>query len=272
MRTANSVGRETTDSEVYPAKFLTTVLNVSPHPVWVINTDLTVAFVNPAACTALGYGRARDLIGRQSHDALHPTHRDGRPYPAESCPLLNNKTECIGQREEWFFRSDGSPFPVKWRTTPIDLSTGTGVLLTFEDITDQWTSMDVRRGNPQQSRDRASPWFANPDRVVLLSQLKHCVMERFRDPGFGAEVLARENYLSLRHVQSLFASVDRSPAEFIRTTRLNCARDMLEQGFPLAQAWAASGFADRGTFGRAFKRHYGASPTRLLAAQVSEIE
>ena len=92
------------------------------QPVWVVDHDGLVVFVNPAGLAALGYDDLSELQGRFGHDAIHYKHRDGSPYPAEDCPMtkVRGTGESIQMEEDWFVRRDGSMFPVSYTSTPLD--------------------------------------------------------------------------------------------------------------------------------------------------------
>src|SRR5688500_2995694 len=56
--------------------------------VYFVDAAGEVSFVNPAAVAVLGYDDERELLGCDSHATIHSHHRDGRPFPADDCPLL----------------------------------------------------------------------------------------------------------------------------------------------------------------------------------------
>ena len=102
------------------------ILESVAQPVWVVDHDGMVVFVNRAGLTALGYDELSELRGRFGHDAIHYKHRDGSPYPAEDCPMtkVRGTGESVQMDEDWFVRRDGSMFPVSYTSTPIDMADG----------------------------------------------------------------------------------------------------------------------------------------------------
>lgn len=119
--------------------FLKAILDCVAQPVWVVDHDGRIRFANPAALSALGYESLSELEGKPSHDTIHYKHPDGSPYPADECPLLRpRKTgETVRSDEDWFFRRDGTMFPVSYWSAPIDTPGGRGAVLAFTDIEEQ---------------------------------------------------------------------------------------------------------------------------------------
>jgi PAS domain S-box-containing protein len=93
--------------------------------------------VNGSAAAILGYAR-EELIGRDMHRLIHYSHANGAPYPAENCPIYRALLEGRGTRveDEFFYRSDGSGFPVEYSSYPIEEQGAIlGLIVTFTDIT-----------------------------------------------------------------------------------------------------------------------------------------
>jgi PAS domain S-box-containing protein len=109
------------------------ILECVAQPVWVVDHDGLVVFVNRAGLAALGYDDLSELQGRFGHDAIHYKHRDGSPYPAADCPMtrIRGTGETIHTEEDWFVRRDGTMFPVSYTGTPLALPDGPGVVVAF---------------------------------------------------------------------------------------------------------------------------------------------
>ncbi|MGZ4222707.1 MAG: GAF domain-containing protein [Solirubrobacteraceae bacterium] len=125
------------------------VLRATAQPIWVVDADGLITFANPAAIEALGYDSADELFGRNSHETIHYRHPDGRPYPASECPMLLPRAtgETVTSELDWFFRRDGSMFPVSYVSVPIEMSGGRGAVVAFTDI-------ETRLDAEQSLRDR----------------------------------------------------------------------------------------------------------------------
>jgi PAS domain S-box-containing protein len=115
------------------------ILANMPQAVWVVSPDGCILYTNPAAVAALGYDDASELLGRPSHETLHPIKPDGSPFPAAECPMLSPaRTGTVLHGEDgWFMRRDGSFFPASWWSAPISLSRGIGVVYSFYDATER---------------------------------------------------------------------------------------------------------------------------------------
>lgn len=101
-----------------------------------INLEGECIFMNNAAAIMLGY-EARDCIGKNMHDLIHHTKRDGSPYPAEECPLFAANINAVRTTvtDEVFWKSDGSPLEISYSTNPIQEGDGfKGSVVTFMDI------------------------------------------------------------------------------------------------------------------------------------------
>jgi PAS domain S-box-containing protein len=124
---------------VGPEEFLAAVLEATEQPIWVVDPDGVIRFANPAAISALGYDRVDELLGRHSHETIHHSHADGTPYPAAHCPMLLPRStgETVARDLDWFFRRDGSMFPVSYVSAPIEMEVGRGAVVAFTDIEDR---------------------------------------------------------------------------------------------------------------------------------------
>jgi len=157
--------------------FLAAVLRTIAQPVWVVDHQGLIRFANPAAIATLGYDDPEDLIGRHSHETIHYRHPDGTPYPASECPMLLPRTSGATVRRDldWFFRRDGSMFPVSYASVPLQMSDGRGAVVAFNDIEarlraeEELRERDVRLAEEQSSLRRiASLVTGGADSVAVF--------------------------------------------------------------------------------------------------------
>jgi PAS domain S-box-containing protein len=129
----SAAGRTGWNVEAQP--FLRAILDCVAQPVWVVDHEGLIRFANPAAVVTLGYEDLSELEGKPGHDTIHYKHPDGSPFPVEECPMLLPQTtgETIHD-EDWFFRRDGTMFPVSYWSAPIDTPAGRGAVVAFTDI------------------------------------------------------------------------------------------------------------------------------------------
>jgi PAS domain S-box-containing protein len=132
---------------VSAADFLSAVLETVGQPIWVVDPDDVIRFANPAAIAALGYHGADELFGRRTHETIHYQHPDGTPYPAADCPMLLPRAtgDTVASELDWFFRRDGSMFPVSYVSVPLEMSDGRGAVVAFTDIEDRMRAERVLR-------------------------------------------------------------------------------------------------------------------------------
>jgi PAS domain S-box-containing protein len=176
----DSTATELAGWNVEAQPFLKLILDGVAQPVWVVDHDGFIRYANPAALRALGYDDLSELEGRPSHETIHYRYPDGSDFPVEDCPmLLPRKTgETIHSDEDWFFRRDGTMFPVSYWSAPIDTPQGRGAVVAFTDIEEQREIEQVLRERDTILETVAQPVFvtdqegliryANPAAVAAL--------------------------------------------------------------------------------------------------------
>lgn len=87
---------------------------------YVLDCSGKTIYVNPEAERLLGWS-ARELLGRNIHELVHPKRRDGSTHELHECPMflvVKTGTRFVS-RNESFIRKDGTAFPVSVITTPL---------------------------------------------------------------------------------------------------------------------------------------------------------
>lgn len=108
----------------------------------IYGTDLNgiCTFCNTACLRMLGYSDPGQLIGKNMHQQIHHTHRDGSHFPEQTCRITQSfkKGEGIHVDDEVFWRADGSCFPVEYWSYPQHQDgVIVGTVATFMDITER---------------------------------------------------------------------------------------------------------------------------------------
>lgn len=121
------------------------ILNAVGEGIYGVDAQGNTTFVNEVATQILGW-RAEDVIGKSLHDIHHHSYPDGRPYPSNECPIYRAFTdgEIHCGDDEFFWRTDGTPVPVEYTSTPIrENGELKGAVVVYRDITE-------RKRNEQQ--------------------------------------------------------------------------------------------------------------------------
>lgn len=103
--------------------------------------------------------------------------------------------------------------------------------------------------------------LAEPE--TLFSRATEFIAAHLADPQLNPAAVARSQHVSLRLLQREFAAHSTSVAGWIREQRLERCRRDLERSdarTPVGEVGARWGLIDAGTFSKAFKAAYGASP------------
>jgi PAS domain S-box-containing protein len=116
-------------------------------PLWLVDGDDRVAFVNDAAVRVLRYDSDEELLGQPSHDSVHYRRTDGSPYPAEDCPITHAtlRGEPIRIERDWWVRKDGSLVPISIHCVPLEIDGRMGTAMTFHDLTASVQAEDDQR-------------------------------------------------------------------------------------------------------------------------------
>ncbi|MEI6309597.1 MAG: PAS domain S-box protein, partial [bacterium] len=97
-------------------------------------------FANAACCRILGYGSPEFFIGKNMHDLIHHSHKDGTSFAVADCLIFNafRKGQKTHVDDEVLWKADGTSFPAEYWSYPI-LREGIieGAVVTFIDITER---------------------------------------------------------------------------------------------------------------------------------------
>ena len=114
-----------------------TLLDAIGDGVYRVDADGRCTFINRAGLAMLGYGDAKEVLGRNMHDLIHHTRLDGSAYPRSACPLLHTLVSGRPVRldSEMLWRKDGTSFLAEYSSYPIVAGTAViGSAVTFSDV------------------------------------------------------------------------------------------------------------------------------------------
>jgi AraC-like DNA-binding protein len=101
---------------------------------------------------------------------------------------------------------------------------------------------------------------------VLLLRVKNHLGEHLHEPDLRLDDVARACAISLRYLHQLFQGTGETAAEHLRRRRLERAHRLLATpGIPVTQVAYTCGFASLSTFSRAFRAHFGNTPSASRA-------
>ncbi len=160
-----------------------------------VDLNYRTTFVNPAALSMLGFTEM-EMLEQEQHGLIHHHRQNGASYPADDCPikLTLNDGQIRHDENEWFWRKDGSGFPVSLIVTPvIENGNRVGVVVIFQDIT-------ARKASEAEIHDMAfyDPLTRLPNRRLLIDRLTHALPASARRQTHGAVVfLDLDNFKAL---------------------------------------------------------------------------
>jgi PAS domain S-box-containing protein len=172
-------------------------------PLWLVDGDDRIAFVNDAAVELLGFDSDEELLGRPSHDSIHYKHPDGSPYPVEDCPITHatRRGEPIRIERDWWVRKDGSMVPISIHCVPLEIDGRMGTAMTFHDQTASVQAEDERRRLAVE-RARLAEVRASRARIVEAADEQRRRVVRDIHDGAQASLVRAALLLQLALTQS----------------------------------------------------------------------
>jgi len=127
-------------------------------------------FCNLAMLRLLRYASQDGVLGRNIHDVIHHTRRDGSPYPRDECVLQTEfrAGKKSHETDELLWRSDGTSFDAEiWCYPLLQQGRMLGAVATFVDITERKKAQEVLR----QAKEDAEA--ANRAKSEFLANMSH---------------------------------------------------------------------------------------------------
>lgn len=156
----------------HSARRMKLILESSGEGILGLDMEGRHTFINPQALRMLGY-KEEELLGKESHPLWHHSRPHGSAYPNNECPhykVLHGAAAIFG--EEYFWRKDGSGFPVEFNAQPqIEEGKTVGLVVTFRDITQRKQAVDALRQSEEKIR---SVTDSAQDAIVMMDP-KGCI-------------------------------------------------------------------------------------------------
>jgi PAS domain S-box-containing protein len=116
------------------------IMDSTREAIYGINIQGECTFANRACLRLTGFDALEDLLGKNMHDLIHHTARDGQPLRDEDCKIFQAFRRSVGMTvdDEYFWRKDGTRFPIEYSSYPI-IHDGVieGAVVTFTDATER---------------------------------------------------------------------------------------------------------------------------------------
>ena len=114
------------------------LLDSTAEGIYGLDKEGACTFCNAACLRLLGYDSEEELIGRQMHNVIHHSHKDGTGYPIEECKIYQalSNGEPVYVDNEVYWRKDKTSFPVEYWAYPMrEEGAIVGSVVTFLDLT-----------------------------------------------------------------------------------------------------------------------------------------
>lgn len=119
------------------------ILDSAAEAIYGLDERGRCTFCNASCLRILGYKDQNDLLGKDMHEQIHHTKRDGTPMPLGECRIYQSFLSGVGTHveDEVFWRADGTSFDAEYYSYP-QIRDGKiiGSVVTFNDITERKAS------------------------------------------------------------------------------------------------------------------------------------
>lgn len=116
------------------------ILDTAAEAIFGLDLNGNCTFCNKSCIKMLGYKSQEELLGKNLHQLIHHTKKDGSLLSFGECKILKSieKGEGYSADDEMFWRADGTPISVEYHAYPqIKDGKVIGGVVTFWDITER---------------------------------------------------------------------------------------------------------------------------------------
>ena len=134
------------------------VLDSAGEGIWGLDLEGRCTFANRMAAKIMGF-KSEELVGGNIHELVHHHYSDGRPFPAEECPIYDvlHRNTPLSNLSDTMFRKDGSSFLVEMSAHPVSIEGEVlGVVVSFRDVTELQQQQENLRRAYELAEQRAA--------------------------------------------------------------------------------------------------------------------
>jgi diguanylate cyclase (GGDEF)-like protein/PAS domain S-box-containing protein len=171
------------------------ILESTAEAIYGVDLEGRCTFCNPACLRLLGYKHSDELLGRNLHDLIHHSRRDGTKIPVAECRILRafKSEQGIHVDDEVLWKADETSFPVEYWSYPQRKGEDiVGAVVAFVDITERKVAeerirslayYDALTGLPNRIllQDRLTQAMASASRRQEKVALLFLDLDRFKD-------------------------------------------------------------------------------------------
>ncbi len=124
------------------------LLDSTAEAIYGLDMNGNCTFCNHALLRMLDYPDANSLLGKNMHEVIHHSRKDGSAYPVEECCIFQafRKNSVMHVDDEVVWRSDGRWLPVEYWSRPVQHAGKiVGAIVTFVDITERKATQESLR-------------------------------------------------------------------------------------------------------------------------------
>lgn len=168
------------------------LLDSTDEAIYGLDVHGDTTFCNRACVEILGYENPGDLLGKNMHNLIHHTRRDGSEYPVNECKIYQAFRVGKGAHvdDEVLWRANGSSFPAEYRSLPIHRDGKlVGSVVTFFDITE-------RKRVEEELRQKQSE-LNHVARLSMLGEMAAGLAHELNQPLTAVSALAEGALLRL---------------------------------------------------------------------------
>jgi PAS domain S-box-containing protein len=181
------------------------VLDSVGEGIFGVNLQGIIMFINPAACSMLGYA-SHELQNQKIHQMIHHSHKDGSTYSVDECPMkmAYSSGETFTIDNEVLWKKDGTRIDVFYTATPIENNGKIeGAVITFRDMSEKIKAEEELKASEGRFRayfeyGQVGMAVTHPDKgwLEINRRLQQIL-------GYSMEELRQKTWVDLTHEEDV---------------------------------------------------------------------